>query len=319
MRVSAIVPTFNRAHLIPRAIESILGQTHPDIEIIVVDDGSTDATEEVVKKYQAGPRPLTYVKQPNRGCASARNRGIEQATGELIGFLDSDDEWLSGAIRSLADALESSGADFVYSPAIEHVTDAVIFASPPAAAGRPEDFAVEHFMTTRARPGSSLYRKRVFERVRFDETTRYNEDSDFLQRVALNFKAAYCDTPTSVFHHHGGNKSKNAVEIARALLRSSEAILREYPDFERTLGTRAAERRHQIRRELVQALLTRGEVAEARAEAAGDRFGVPLDLWLRLGWGFPLQLRSRMAEARFFLQCMLLKTVAPWRRRAAWR
>lgn len=315
MRVTAIIPTYNRAHLVSRAIESVLAQTYPDIELIVVDDGSTDATEGVVGTYQGGTRAVHYLKKPNGGCASARNRGLELAGGELIGFLDSDDEWLPGALESLVASLMGANADFVYSPAIEVGMNGERFTTYPAAEGKPEEFAVEHFMTAQARSCSTLYRRRVFAKVRFDETTRHNEDSDFLQRVAMSFKAAYSPAPTGVVHHHGANKSGNRVELYRAVLKSTDAIVRDHPDFARELGGRAAERRGEIRRHLVKALLLEGNVAGARAEAAGDRFGSEIDWLLRLGWSFPLRWRAGWIEARAWFQQRVASAVAGLRRR----
>lgn len=91
--ISVIVPTYNRAHLISEAIDSILAQdiANCDLEIIVVDDGSKDNTEDVVRMY--GDR-VRYIRQKNRGAGVARNCGIEEARGEWIAFLDSDDRWL---------------------------------------------------------------------------------------------------------------------------------------------------------------------------------------------------------------------------------
>jgi glycosyltransferase involved in cell wall biosynthesis len=95
--VSVIVPTYNRAHYLGEAIESILNQDIRDcqIEIIVVDDGSTDNTKEVLRKF--GDR-VRYIYQDNGGAGPARNRGIHEATGEWISFLDSDDRWLPGKL-----------------------------------------------------------------------------------------------------------------------------------------------------------------------------------------------------------------------------
>lgn len=87
-RVSVIMPTYNRAHLIGFAIDSVLAQTYRDFEIIVVDDGSTDNTREVLSIYRDR---ITYIFQENAGPSTARNRGIQVATGEFLTFLDSDD------------------------------------------------------------------------------------------------------------------------------------------------------------------------------------------------------------------------------------
>lgn len=91
--VSVIIPTYNRAHYLGEAVESILNQNIEDcqIEIIVVDDGSSDNTKAVLGKFG---RSVRYIYQDNRGAGPARNRGIEEATGEWVSFLDSDDRWL---------------------------------------------------------------------------------------------------------------------------------------------------------------------------------------------------------------------------------
>lgn len=90
-RVSVIIPTYNRAQLLPRAIDSVLAQTVADrCDIVVVDDGSTDDTPAVAARY--GDR-IQYIRQPNRGAAAARNTGIRASDGEFVAFLDTDDEW----------------------------------------------------------------------------------------------------------------------------------------------------------------------------------------------------------------------------------
>lgn len=92
-KVSVIIPTYNREHLIGRAIQSVLNQTYRDFEIIVVDDGSTDNIGEVVKSFN--DERIRYIRhEKNKGAAAARNTGIKAAKGEYIAFQDSDDEWL---------------------------------------------------------------------------------------------------------------------------------------------------------------------------------------------------------------------------------
>jgi len=87
--ISVIIPTYNRAYILPRAIESVLNQTFKNIEIIIVDDGSTDETPYLVSKY-----PLIYVRKPHKGVSHTRNIGILKAKGELVAFLDSDDAFV---------------------------------------------------------------------------------------------------------------------------------------------------------------------------------------------------------------------------------
>ncbi len=93
--ISVIIPTYNRAHTLPRALESVLAQTLPPVEIIVINDGSTDDTKNVLANYPG----LIFVDKKNVGVSAARNRGIEKAQGKWIAFLDSDDEWLPNKLE----------------------------------------------------------------------------------------------------------------------------------------------------------------------------------------------------------------------------
>jgi len=104
--VSAIVATYNRAHTIGEAIESILRQTYENVEIIIVDDGSTDATLQKLAEF--GNR-ITVISQKNAGPAAARNRGIKESAGEIVTFLDSDDIWLPSFIERHVNLLQNAG------------------------------------------------------------------------------------------------------------------------------------------------------------------------------------------------------------------
>ena len=103
-RISVIIPTFNRAHLLPRSIDSLLSQTLSAHSVVIVDDGSTDGTENLVcEKYPE----ITYLKQNNHGVSAARNAGIAATSDEWLAFLDSDDEWLPEKLQFQIDALEA--------------------------------------------------------------------------------------------------------------------------------------------------------------------------------------------------------------------
>jgi glycosyltransferase involved in cell wall biosynthesis len=101
--VSVIIPTYNRASWLIDAIDSVLNQTFQDFELIIVDDGSTDGTHEIVAQY--GKR-IQYFYQSNRGPASARNLGIKKAKADLITFLDSDDRWLKQKLQTQVDLIQ---------------------------------------------------------------------------------------------------------------------------------------------------------------------------------------------------------------------
>jgi len=102
--VSVVIPSFNRASILARALGSVFSQTHPPEEVIVVDDGSSDETERLVR---TGFPEARYVWQENKGVAAARNRGARMALGRWLAFLDSDDEWLPEKLAHQLDALRA--------------------------------------------------------------------------------------------------------------------------------------------------------------------------------------------------------------------
>lgn len=109
--VSVIIPTYNRGYIIKRSIESVLTQTYSDFELIIVDDGSTDNTKEIVESYK--DHRIKYVYQENSGACAARNKGISLAKGKFIAFHDSDDIWLPSKLEVQIKAIEETGADIV--------------------------------------------------------------------------------------------------------------------------------------------------------------------------------------------------------------
>lgn len=109
--ISIIIPTFNREHLIQKAVESVLDQSYTDIEVIVIDDGSTDNTEEKVRLIE--DERVRYLKLNNNGGACrARNKGAEIARGEYLAFQDSDDIWHKDKLEKQIRFLEQGNYDF---------------------------------------------------------------------------------------------------------------------------------------------------------------------------------------------------------------
>jgi glycosyltransferase involved in cell wall biosynthesis len=104
-RVSVIIPTFNRREYLPVALDSVLAQTYTDYEIVIIDDGSTDDTRDILAPYE---QRIRYFYQQNSGIAAARNRGIEESRGAYLALLDSDDYWLPGKLALQVEGLEKN-------------------------------------------------------------------------------------------------------------------------------------------------------------------------------------------------------------------
>ncbi len=197
MTVSVVIPTYNRAATLPRAIDSVLAQTLPPDEIVVVDDGSTDNTAAVLARY--GDR-LRCVRQANAGVSAARNRGIEEATGEWIAFLDSDDEWLPHKLADQVAILRGHPElRWCVCPSIR-VTEARDTAIHLHRADIREIAAQGYlgsFFTVRSKglfytPGVMVHRS-VFSRVGvFDSSIAYLEDYELWCRIAFQYPAFGC-------------------------------------------------------------------------------------------------------------------------------
>lgn len=178
---SVIIPTYNRAGLLVRSIGSVLDQTFADFEIIVVDDGSSDNTLEVVRSF-ADDRIVYLVQDRNLGAAAARNTGMKQACGRFIAFLDSDDQWERTKLeachefstaRELAEEWLGFHQILVQRNRTEYIAPAISLSDSPSFA----DFLVlDGFVQT-----SSIFGPRVtISRVQFDQTYAPLEDWDWL-------------------------------------------------------------------------------------------------------------------------------------------
>ena len=112
-QLSVIVPAYNARETLKRCLDSILGQSFRDLELIVVDDGSTDETPRICDEYAAADERVRVLHQPNGGVSRARNAGIDAARGERLAFVDADDHLLPEAYETMLRALEATGAETV--------------------------------------------------------------------------------------------------------------------------------------------------------------------------------------------------------------
>ena len=177
MKISVIIPTYNRKNLIKRAIESVLSQTLKPHEIIVVDDGSTDNTYDAIKEY-----PIKYIQQKNQGVSSARNRGIKSAKGNVIAFLDSDDVWLEKKLE-LQSKLHIQDYPFTHTQEI-WIRDNKILKQKKWHQKPDGDCFYENISFCKIAPSTVMINKTLFEQVGyFDESLEVCEDFDMWLRV----------------------------------------------------------------------------------------------------------------------------------------
>ena len=201
VRVSAIIPTHNRPAFLREALASVCAQTYRNVEIVVVDDGSTPAarvaTQRVIAEFARGQDlPVRCIVQPHRGVSAARNRGVRAGRGELLAFLDSDDVWLP-------DKLARQVALFDAEPRTQICQTEEIWRRRgvrvnPRAVHRKPDGDVFFASLTRCvvSPSAVMLRRSLFERVGgFDEALPACEDYDLWLRIAVNEPVPLIDMP----------------------------------------------------------------------------------------------------------------------------
>ncbi|NND82786.1 MAG: glycosyltransferase [Gammaproteobacteria bacterium] len=204
MFLSIIIPTFNRAEVLGRALDSVRSQcwleAQDDWEIIVVDDGSTDATASLLASDYPEVRVLS---QPNSGVSSARNRGLEAASGEWLALLDSDDEWLPHKLRRQFEALEASGLQFCHTEEI-WVRNGVRV-NQMHKHQKSGGWIFERCLPLCAvSPSSTIMHRSIFDSVGlFDENLPACEDYDMWLRVSAQYQVAYVEQ--ACINKYGGH------------------------------------------------------------------------------------------------------------------
>ncbi len=265
--VSVVIPTFNRSYILRTAIDSVLNQTYQNIEILVVDDGSTDATAQAVAGY--GPK-VRYFHQPNGGVSSARNLGLRQARGEFIALLDSDDAWLPwkveaqlavframpqvGMVWTDMTAIDPNSAEVEqrylrhfyscyshidfdkYCPPVARVGD-VWRQAPAAIAGdqiRSGDIFAAMFYGSLVHTSTvMLTRRRLVDTGLFDLSLRQTgEDYEFHMRTTMNGPVALLDAP-SILYRVGAGDQLTRPELQVTIARNNLTTVMRYINHER--------------------------------------------------------------------------------------
>ena len=266
VRISVIVPAYNYAHFLPVALDSVIAQTYPEWECIIVDDGSTDDTAAVADAYVRRDPRFRYIHQANRGLAGARNTGVRNATGDAIQFLDADDRLLPPKLQRHAAYLEAHPeCDIVYGDVWFFRSETPDVLTPSLHGkltrsilrrvhGSAEAFRVLQHYNIMPVP-AAVVRRRVFARAMFDEEANAVEDYGFWIRcAALGFSFDFCepDEPVAAVRSHGASMSRDFVRMLRGLITVAHAyenaqITPRLPlIYEMALGVEMAERQSRI-------------------------------------------------------------------------
>ncbi len=223
-QVSVVIPAYNAARYIRCAIRSILDQTSPADEIIVVDDGSTDGTAEAARA--AGPN-VKVAGQPNSGPSAARNKGLELAGAPLVAFLDSDDVWLPKKIelqRKLLDG-EASGAVTAYSICDDELKPVQTVPAADLDKYKPLDFVT----SPRALPSTLMIDRRVAGDVRFPENIVDGEDPVFFGILRARGPLRGVDEILALRRRHKSQLTYQGGHFARSLQNRIQWIRQNYP------------------------------------------------------------------------------------------
>ena len=224
-KVSICIPTYNRKDYIRQTLDSIFAQTYKDYEVIVVDDGSTDGTKDMLDHFGY---KLRYHWQANAGAAAARNALLRLAKGEFIAFIDSDDLFLPSAVERLLTAIENkSGNVIAYSPYLRIDKNGKIIGK-----SRPEFHSgymtAQLFQHVFVHTLGSMFPKRFLEDVGgFDESLSVGEDYDLWLRLSLKHRFLPLPEPTSKRRRHSNNIANRSFEGCSTVLKVLERFYYE--------------------------------------------------------------------------------------------
>lgn len=241
--ISVIVPVYNVEEYLPRCIESIIGQTYSDLEIILVDDGSLDGSGRICDEYKAIDNRIVVVHKQNGGASSARNIGLENSRGEYIGFVDGDDYIAPNMYEQLLDSLIRYNADFATGGIVEKRLDGSELMRGCQGNGiiiqNREEAFIDFFVKLKYNRSScccKLFKRKVINDERFTLGT-LGEDVDFIYRIIDRSNAIVCiNTPVYYYDHRetsttSAGVSERSFDMIRMSDRITDFFKKKYPEL----------------------------------------------------------------------------------------
>lgn len=225
--VSVIIPSYNREKTIARAVNSILNQTYKDIEVIVVDDCSSDKTIEILTSIK--DKRFSYYKlDKNSGACVARNLGIEKAKGDYIAFQDSDDEWLPDKLEKQMKAFDNKDIDVVFCP-FNKVSDEKTEIHPvlPEGIVNRDTLLGKSCVSTQ----TLIAKKECFDKIKFDPLMPRMQDYDITIRLSEKYTFYFVNKPLVNMYVQGDSISRNKTKLLNAEIRILSKYQKEAAEF----------------------------------------------------------------------------------------
>ncbi len=239
--ISVVIPTYNRGDLITNALDSVYAQSYRPLEVVVVDDGSTDVTESIVAEWKIGKNNgddfiMKYIRQENSGGNAARNRGIKESTASVIAFLDSDDLWLPDKLARQMDVLVSdSNIGAVYC-GVRHVAlDTGEIIEPVNRNYSSGNILSEMLVHDVTSPTSTYIVKReVFDKVGlFDENLQARQDWDMWIRIASKYNIGVVPDALVDYREHTGVRTatnpQKEIDAYQNIMKKYSALRKQLP------------------------------------------------------------------------------------------
>lgn len=310
--VSTIIPAFNAAGTLREAVRSVLSQGIDAVEVIIVDDGSTDATRAVAEELALGDERVWVLEQPNRGVSAARNTGVNSARGAWLHFLDADDWMLPGGLRRLIDAAHAAGTDAACagSALFDEQGRSLEWSFTEAAPADPRHAAAptlgvrELLERNRFQPAAAILRRSTLEHARFDDTLEPAEDWDLWLRLGergVRWATVHHDVAAYRLRRAGASRqfARMAVAMRSVLERAYERCRSNHA----TVVPASA-----LRHDRLEAALRRAALHQATAAALDDpspdasaALTVLVSAWPGTGHGAAPLGAEELAEAAYWM------------------